>query len=70
MAAIDLIGESRAIYEDLRNLGCCESCCLRYLGARNPESYRCVKAALVEVFRMSCLLFAMFRVYLTSNLYF
>ena len=70
MAAIDLIGESRAIYEDLRNLGCCERCCLRYLGARNPESYRCVKAALVEVYCMSCLLISIFRAYLTSNLYF
>jgi hypothetical protein len=70
MAAIDLTGESRAMYEDLRNFGCCERCCLRYLGARNPESYRCVKAALVEVCCFSCLPSASFRVYLTSNLYF
>lgn len=70
MAAFDLTGESRAIYEDLRNVGCCERCCLRYLGARNPESYRCVKATLVEVYCMSCFLNASFRGYLTSNLYF
>jgi hypothetical protein len=56
MAAIDLIVKSRVIYEDLRNLGCCERCCLRYVGGKNPESYRCVKAALVKVQWLSCLL--------------
>jgi hypothetical protein len=50
MAAGDLILESRVVYEDLRNIGCCQRCCLRYLGERDPQSYSSVKATLVKVY--------------------
>jgi hypothetical protein len=52
MAAVGLALENRAAYEDLRNLGCCQRCCLRYLGERDPQSYSSVEATLVKVYYM------------------
>lgn len=55
MAAIGLISESHAVYEYLRSLGCCQRCCLRYLGERDSNSYSCVEATLMKVYCMSFL---------------
>lgn len=52
---LGLAGDSIAVYEDLRKVGCCQRCCLRYLGERNPQSYNCVKEILVKVYCSSFL---------------
>lgn len=44
-----LTRENVEVYEDLRSLGCCQRCCLRYLGERNPQSYNRVKETVVKV---------------------
>jgi hypothetical protein len=44
-----LIHDKVEVYEDLRNFGCCQRCCLRYVGERNPQSYNCVKETIVKV---------------------
>ncbi|PSN49117.1 putative tRNA pseudouridine synthase Pus10 [Blattella germanica] len=48
MAATDLIIERREVYENLRSLGCCKRCCLRYLGERDPTSYKNIERSVVE----------------------
>jgi hypothetical protein len=53
MAAMGLSNERRAVYEYLRSLGCCQRCCLRYLGERDSNSYNCVEETLVKVYYMS-----------------
>ncbi|XP_052739036.1 tRNA pseudouridine synthase Pus10 isoform X2 [Bicyclus anynana] len=29
----------KAVYKYCKHLGCCEACCLRYIGIKNPDSY-------------------------------
>ncbi|GLH03085.1 Putative tRNA pseudouridine synthase Pus10 [Gryllus bimaculatus] len=39
MAVFGISGHSD-VYDDLRSVGCCKRCCLRYMGERTPEAYQ------------------------------
>lgn len=37
------------VYKFLKDSGCCEVCCLRYLGIKNPSAYEDVEDYLTKV---------------------
>jgi hypothetical protein len=49
MAATSLMIDRFEVYTNLRTLGCCKRCCLRYLGERDPSSYKDVDETLIKV---------------------
>lgn len=39
----------KTIYDYCKNLGCCDLCCLRYMGVKCPNAYGNYKKYLVKV---------------------
>lgn len=41
--------EQKAITKLCKKLGCCDACCLRYLGVKNPKAYENSRKYLLKV---------------------
>lgn len=48
--------EPKAIYKFCKTLGCCDICCVRYMGVKHPSAYENYKVYVTQVCIMLLLL--------------